>query len=675
MALETPGAWNQYVNSYARDKRRRADERYMDSQQRMGMAMVGIELVKLVRNIRETSIARQIKAAPLDPDTLQPMYKLNETEYDKFGSGWLPFGKKPKLGKVGGALKDYIWHPGITTPDAEGNYPVAPPVDEVTPVDEVVPPVDDDIYGLSMEELQEHAALGDGAVTDIIKRQKLLEFQKDPTFKISSAQSQPPIDPTQDGMPTLEEFDAMNSWDRHVTMNDLDPRLLGGGRPDDWGEQMTDFYNISTLDPGAGRMIEPLSVVDHVFGDPGEQSNWENQRYATDALYETEAQGPMPMMDPIVVQALKKTEVVEEKPKLRKMTKREISDSDRSNKELIDSGFMVPVDQPDVPTEKITVPEPKLIVPNSTKSARTKILERELGFDSTIYTQQILDDFGPNSAKTMIVEEDLKALKNGDAEIKAEDLKLAKELEAGWNEKSNLENINKSAEEYAKNPFTGENADYIDPTLLKDADNELKNVIEESIQRKGVLLNNPIKNTSKALSILGNINTITDDELELEDVSAGVELGGTAIDAGKKLSTMLVKEGAEELTEEMVEEMAEEGTKDALGNVAPVIGIVTGGADALNEDLSAGERVGGALNAGADVFALYAAGSPEPISKTAAAIIYGGLKVASIASNMIGGAQTRQKDIETYGGSPELYAGDINWENIGYNTKMNRHYG
>ena len=38
--------------------------------------------------------------------------------------------------------------------------------------------------------------------------------------------------------PTIEEFDKMHSWDKHVLMNDLDPKLMGENRPADWGDRM-----------------------------------------------------------------------------------------------------------------------------------------------------------------------------------------------------------------------------------------------------------------------------------------------------------------------------------------------------------------------------------------------------------------------------------------------------
>jgi hypothetical protein len=132
----------------------------------------------------------------------------------------------------------------------------------------------------------------------------------------------------------------------------------------------------------------------------------------------------------------------EVKPRLRKMTKDEISKSDLSNKELMDSGFMtsdpitydddlqVPVDDSNIPfvdqepienysdamvdldnetladlpasnvwegvgkkkTSKSSVAGAGIVVPNRVKSAKTKQREEYLDFDSTIYTQDIVDD-------------------------------------------------------------------------------------------------------------------------------------------------------------------------------------------------------------------------------------------------------------------------------------------
>ena len=284
-----------------------------------------------------------------------------------------------------------------------------------------------------------------------------------------------------------------------------------------------------------------------------------------------------------------------------------------------------------------------------------------------------IDARNEEKAQEVIIDKDLESIKDGKIEITAEDVILSKKLKEGWTPDSNLDKINVPVEDHGKNPF--EDMDSIDPKLYEKMEQELDENLLETIDKKGIPVAKTAVAASKALSVLSSINTISDEEVNLDDVAAGANLTEATMTAGKQLSEMVLKEGTEEITEEIAEEIAEESTKDALGNITPAVGIVTGTMDVLDEDLSTGERVGGALNVGADAFGLYAAGSPEVVSKTTATAIYASLKVLSLMSSLAGGAETRKNLIEGYGGSPESYAGDINWENIGYNTKMNQSYG
>jgi len=109
----------------------------------------------------------------------------------------------------------------------------------------------------------------------------------------------------------------------------------------------------------------------------------------------------------------------------------------------------------------------------------------------------------------------------------------------------------------------------------------------------------------------------------------------------------------------------------AISGITSGVGIVTGGMDAANTDLSAGERAGGVLSAAGDGALLLASTNIWNPAGWVAAAVAGGLKVGAAISSIVGKKSTAtaaKKDY--YGADASTLVAKINYDEIGYRRKM-----